>query len=227
MTVTAIATLGRGSVSVVVAISRSIVRVLLVLRVGCVILGMDGLLPDLARFSGRGSGTLSASDDATSKDSGVAVGLIVKCLASSRDPGGIDIKDEDSSSDKGVGTTEIHEQFFLDRGVIDASVGFVARNVGNLASFRVSIWVDNTIPLLLQRVEDFTKGFVLLKSVAVLQAIENTIICWHISRSVDVKSDGASCSPSSTGVLDISPEGCRSMRVLRDLNFTCLAAGRG
>ena len=107
--ITVVAILGRGSDSVVVAILRSIVHVLLVLRVSCVILGVDGLLPDLGRFRERGFGTLSASDDATSKDSGVAAGLIVKCLASSRDLAGVNIKDEHSSSDKGVGTTEIHK----------------------------------------------------------------------------------------------------------------------
>ena len=54
-------------VTVVAAISRVIVRVLLMLRVGRVVLGVDGLLPDLLGRSWSGVGTSSTSDDATSE----------------------------------------------------------------------------------------------------------------------------------------------------------------
>ena len=66
VSVALVASLGSRRVTVVVAVSRGIVRVLLVLRVGCVVLGVHGLLPDLVGRSWSGGGTSSASDDAAS-----------------------------------------------------------------------------------------------------------------------------------------------------------------
>ena len=87
-------------VTVVVAISRGIVRVLLVLRVGRVVLGVDGLLPDLVGRSWSGFRTSSASDYATSKDHGVRIGNFVdRNLVSLRHSGGINLRDEHSSAD--------------------------------------------------------------------------------------------------------------------------------
>ena len=69
--VAAVGRLGRGSVTVVVAIGGGIVRVLFVLRIGRVILGVDGLLPDLSGLGSCRCGTIIVSDDATSNDNGV------------------------------------------------------------------------------------------------------------------------------------------------------------
>ena len=66
VTVASVTALGSRRVTVVVAVSRGIVRVLLVLRVGRVVLGVHGLLPDLVGRSWSGGGTSSASDDAAS-----------------------------------------------------------------------------------------------------------------------------------------------------------------
>ena len=60
-------------VTVVVAISRGIVRVLLVLGISSVVLSVDGLLPDLRRGRQSGSGATNASDHATSKNFGVSI----------------------------------------------------------------------------------------------------------------------------------------------------------
>ena len=118
MSVAVIASLGRRRVTVVAAIRRGIVRVLLVLRVGRVVLGVDRLLPDLVGRSWSGGGISSASDDAASKDCGVSGPLVnitgqVKRLVSLCDETGIDLIGEEGSTDKGVGATEVHEQFRL------------------------------------------------------------------------------------------------------------------
>ena len=100
VSVAVIASLGRRRVTVVVAVLRGIVRVLLVLRVGRVVLGVDGLLPDLVGRSWSGFGTSSASDYATSKDHGVRIGNFVdRNLVSLRHSGGINLRDEHSSAD--------------------------------------------------------------------------------------------------------------------------------
>ena len=67
VSVALVAALRGRRVTVVAAISRGIVRVLLMLRVGRVVLGVDGLLPDLLGRSWSGVGTSSTSDDATSE----------------------------------------------------------------------------------------------------------------------------------------------------------------
>ena len=67
VSVALVAALRGRRVTVVAAISRVIVRVLLMLRVGRVVLGVDGLLPDLLGRSWSGVGTSSTSDDATSE----------------------------------------------------------------------------------------------------------------------------------------------------------------
>ena len=100
VSVALVASLGSRRVTVVVAVSRGIVRVLLVLRVGCVVLGVDGLLPDLVGRSRGGFGTSSASDYATSKDHGVRIGNFVdRNLVSLRHSSGINLRDEHSSAD--------------------------------------------------------------------------------------------------------------------------------
>ena len=106
VSVALVAALGSRRVTVVVAVSRGIVRVLLVLRVGRMVLGVDGLLPDLVGRSWSGGGTSSASDDAASN--GLFTDLRIISV--------IDLCDEEGSTDKVVGATEVHEQVCLDVG---------------------------------------------------------------------------------------------------------------
>ena len=106
VSVAVIASLGRRRVTEVAAIRRGIVRVLLVLRVGRVVLGVDRLLPDLVGRSWSGGGISSASDDAASN--GLFTDLRIISV--------IDLCDEEGSTDKVVGATEVHEQVCLDVG---------------------------------------------------------------------------------------------------------------
>jgi len=70
VTVASVTALGSRRVTVVVAVGRGIVSVLLVLGISSVVLSVDGLLPDLRRGRQSGSGTTNASDHATSKNGG-------------------------------------------------------------------------------------------------------------------------------------------------------------
>ena len=70
VTVASVTALGSRRVTVVVAVGRGIVSVLLVLGISSVVLSVDGLLPDLRRGRQSGSGATNASDHATSKHGG-------------------------------------------------------------------------------------------------------------------------------------------------------------
>lgn len=202
-----VACLGSRRVTVVVAVSRGVVGVLLVLRVGGVVLGVNGLLPDLILRGKSGSGASSASDDATSNG------------RSDTTISGINLAYDEGSADKGVGATEVHEQVGLDasdRNTSSSIVGFV----GNHASFGVGVWVDDTVPLLLQRVEDATKSGSLILSVHGEIAGENTISVREITSSVDVELQFTIIIRCSCGsVSDLSSDGGRSVRVLSDLDL--------
>ena len=100
----------------------------------------------------------------------------------------------------------------MDLGVINTIIGTrkIARNIANHASVSVSIWVDDTIPFLLKRVEDVTKSCEVVCIVVVSQiTIENTVSVFHITSCVDIKSDGAFSAnpPNITIVSDSSSEG--------------------
>lgn len=175
VSVALVACLGSRRVTVVVAVSRGVVGVLLVLRVGGVVLGVDGLLPDLFLRGKSGSGARSASDDATSDN-------CVRSASSSQ----VRLAYEEGSADKGVGATEVHEQVRLD--VSDGNTcGSIVGFIGNQASCGVSVWVDDTVPLFSQRVEDFTKSRSFFIAVIRNVAVKNTIRVLNITSSVDVK----------------------------------------
>ena len=179
VSVALVAALGSRRVTVVVAVSRGIVRVLLVLRVGCVVLGVDGLLPDLVGRSWSGGGTSSASDDAASHESFLS---FRESIISA-----IDFEDEEGSADEGVGAAEVHEQVRLDVGKLNGGLSFVDVFVANHASRGVGVRVGDTVPHLRQRVEDLTKSFCLSISVHSHIAIKNTVCVLNITSSVDVK----------------------------------------
>ena len=92
----------------------------------------------------------------------------------------------------------------IKRNAINAVIGLV----GNLASRGVSVWVDDTVPLLLERVEDITKSCGFVIRVARLIAIKDTVAVLNITSGVDVKFDFAVCRrPNGTRVGDVSSDG--------------------
>ena len=85
------------------------------------------------------------------------------------------------------------------------------------ASLGVSVWVDDAVPLLLQRVEDTTESFI---SCRVNTAIKDTVCVRHLTSGVDVKSDSTlTVVATILCILNVSFEGCRPARVLSDKDF--------
>ena len=84
--------------------------------------------------------------------------------------------------------SEVHKHVLLDncKVFISSKSRSIPRNIGNHASLRVGIGVDDTVPRLQERVEDITKH---IKFSGGDGACGNTINHCQVASSVDVKSE--------------------------------------